>query len=193
MQLLSSTLTPAYYVPHAPSVWMNCDTPALTSLALRTMLISTCQSMSSSKFSSRLRSQQTTVLWTLQILTDFWCQCVCAPARWSHHGTILLWYGEVRFLCFGALSDCRICGDCAFNMNSKRTVCTDVFWCLCCWCLCSLSKCMCKFLPISESDFWFQCLFVLLLSSFCFNVLSVTLTFWIVESYLLRAPNMSFI
>ena len=31
------------------------------------------------------------------------------------------------FLCFGGLSDCRICGDCACYLNSKGTVCTNVF------------------------------------------------------------------
>ena len=36
-----------------------------------------------------------------------------------------------------------------------------MFWCLCCLCLCSLSpKCLCRFLPASECDFWFQCLFL---------------------------------
>ena len=92
------------YVPCAPSTWMNFDTSAKTSLALRTMLISTCQSVLSSKLSPRPRSQLTTVLWTLQILTDFRCQCACAPVRWSHLGPFLLWYGGVRFfwfLCFG--------------------------------------------------------------------------------------------
>ena len=52
-QLFSSTLTPASYVLRAPSMWMNCDTLAPNLLVLRTMLISTCQSLSSSKLLSR--------------------------------------------------------------------------------------------------------------------------------------------
>ena len=124
------------------------------------MLISTCQSLSS-KLSSRQRSQQITVLRTLPILTDFWCHCSCAPVQWSHLGPFPLWYGGVRFLwflCFRGLSDCQICSDCAFYLTVTEQYAQDVFWCLCCLCLCSLSvspKCLCRFLPASESEFWF--------------------------------------
>ena len=63
-------------------------------------------------------------------------------------------------------SDCRICSDCAFYLNS-----TDVFWCLC-LCLCSLSvspKCLCSFVQHLSPTFDFRCLFLPLLSPSCFK------------------------
>ena len=149
--------------------------------------------LSSSKLSSRPRSQQTMVLRTLLIRTDFRCRCACTPVRWSHLGRFfrLIRRSQI-FLCFGGLSDCQIYCDCAFCLNSKRTACrpTDVFWCLCCLRLCSLSpKRVCRFLPASESDFRFS-VFLFLLSSSCFIVLSATFTSWIVAPYLLHATYM---
>ena len=120
-----------------------------------------CQSMSSSKLLSRLKSTQTTILRARPSLTDFWCQCACAPVQWSHLGLFPLWCGEVRFfwfLCFGGLSDCRICGNCAFYLSSKITVCMygfDAFVvCVYLHCQCHQSVCV-GFIQHLESDFQF--------------------------------------
>ena len=86
-------------------------------------------------------------------------ECACAPVQWSHPGQF--WYGGVRFLwflCFGGLSDCQICGDCAFTWTVKEQY-VWMCWCLCRLCLCSLSvspKCLCRIFPASESDFQFS-------------------------------------
>jgi len=62
-----------------------------------------------------------------------WCFC---PQMWKE----FLW-----FLCFRRWGVCQIGGDCAFYTNSRRTVCTDVFWYLCGLCLCSLRESLCLF------------------------------------------------
>ena len=160
---------------------------APTSLALRTMLISTCQSLLSSNLSQRPRSQQMTVLRTLPILTDFRCRCSCTPVWWRHLGPFPLWYEGVRFLCFGGLNDCRICGDRAFYLNSKRTVCR--FWCFCC-CLSLFIVSVTKVFVYVSSSVWIRLSISAFVSS-CFNVLSATFTSWIVAPYLLHAPYTS--
>ena len=90
--------------------------------------------------------------------------CSMKPSWPLYGGVKFLW-----FLCFGGLSDCRICDDCTFYLNSKRTVCTAVFWCLCCSLSVSVSP-KCTFLPASESDLIFSvCFFFFSLpvSMFC--------------------------
>ena len=113
--------------------------------------------------------------------SDFRCQCACAPVQWSHLGPFPLWCESVVFLwflCFSGFSDCRIGVVVPFTWTVKEQyvwMCFDAFVV----CLCSLSvspKCLCSFFQGLSLTFDFQCLFLLLLSSSCFNVLPATFT-----------------
>ena len=125
----------------------------------------------------------------------FWCWLtadVCAHAPLSNEAILALFRSdteEADFSDFPASEVVVTVGDCAFNLNSKRSVCPDVFWCLCCLCLCSLSSVCVGFFLLLSLTVDVQCLFLLLLlSSSCFNVMSPTFTSWVVAPYLVRAP-----
>ena len=84
-----------------------------------------------------------------------WCFC---PQMWKE------FFG---FLCFRRWGVCQIGGDCAFYRNSRRTVCTDVFWCLCGLRLGSLIDSLCL---SSHVWIWLLIFSFFLLSSSRFNV-----------------------
>ena len=178
-----STLNPASYKLRAPSMWINCDTSSLNSLALRTMLISTCQSVLSSKLSSR--AEITADDSSANSSDSDWlpmsvrmCPCPKKPS-WLFSAVIrshsdfsefvvtvpFTWTVKEQYvlMCFGAFVVCVF-------VHCQR-VCIGFF-------------------PRLSPTFDFQCLFLLLLlSSSGFNVLSVTFIPWTVAPYLLRAPD----
>ena len=170
MQLFPSTLTPAFYVSRAPITWINYDTSAPTLLALRTMLTST-QSASSSKLSSRQRSQQRMVLRTLPILTAAQMSVCMFPYpmkpswRFSFHSDT----EESDFSGFSASEDSVTVGVAVIAPFTwaVQSVCTDVFWCILFYVSLFTAKVFVNvgFFPRLSPTFNFPCLFLLLLSS----------------------------
>ena len=105
---------------------------------------------------------------------------------WSHLGAFPLWCGVESSLVYLYL---RVIVP--FTWTAKEQWVLMVFdaFVVCVFVHCqSVSV---GFFPRTSATFDFQCLFLLLLSSCCFNVFSATLTSWIVAPYLLRVPYTS--
>ena len=182
-QLFPSTLTPASYVPQALRMWMNCDIvsskffSAKNNVDINVPVIIVIKAFAKGRDHIR---RQFCELFRFWLTSD-----VSAYVPLSNEAILAIFHFDMESD-FSGFSGFAVIVPFILTVKEQYVLmCFDAFV-VCVFAHCQ-SVCV-GFFPHRSLTVNFQCLFLLLISSSGFNILSATFSSWSCAPYLLRAP-----